>query len=90
MTVTTSAQNVQFASIVSFLRERIIQRTKVPDVELGNDANLSDLGVTSLDAVIISGELEDRYDIEVDPAIMFQYRNINDIASRLTQMLPSA
>ncbi|WP_263143883.1 acyl carrier protein [Pseudomonas sp. RIT-PI-AD] len=73
--------------IVAFLRSRIIQRTRIPEERLGNDTVLSEIGVKSIDVVIISGEIEDYYDIEVDPIMMFEYRTVDGVADRLLELL---
>ncbi len=73
--------------IVSFLRSRILQRIGLPESELDNTMVLSDLGMTSLDAVLISGEIEERYDIEVDPLMMFECRTVDAVADRIVTML---
>ena len=73
-----------------FLRERIVKRIKIQDSELGNDVNLPELGVTSLDAVLISGEIEDHYGVDIDPIMMFQYRTVNAVAEHLASILPAS
>ena len=90
MILQASATYPQFAAIVLFLRECIMERTKIPEAELGNDMNLSDLGVTSLDAVLISGQIEEHYNCEIDPAIMFHHRTVHAIAEHLLGIVPTA
>ncbi len=75
-------------AVVAFLRHCIVKRSGIPESALGNDMSLVDLGVTSLDAVLISGEVEDHFDIEVDPILMFEHRSINSFARHLSAMLP--
>ena len=89
MTNPTEVSTREFESIVQFLRKHIVDRIKIPEAELTNDADLSGLGVTSLDAVLISGEIEDHYNVEVDPIIMFQYKTINAVAEHLVGILPA-
>lgn len=90
MTNDLSTDSQHFASIVMFLRERIVKRIKIQDSELGNDVNLPELGVTSLDAVLISGEIEDHYGVDIDPIMMFQYRTVNAVAEHLASILPAS
>ena len=74
---------VERDDLVRFLREEIIQRTGVNDADLRNDELLSALGLSSLEVVLISGAIEDRFDIEVEPTLMFEYRTIEDIAAKI-------
>lgn len=69
--------------LVRFLRAEITQRTGVSDADLRNDELLSALGLSSLEVVLISGAIEDRFDMEVEPTLMFEYRTIDDIATKL-------
>lgn len=87
MTEPTAVSSHEFTSIVQFLRKHLADRIRIPESELSNDADLSGLGVTSLDAVLISGEIEDHYHVEVDPIIMFQHKTINAVAEHLLGML---
>ncbi|MGI4854528.1 MAG: acyl carrier protein [Janthinobacterium lividum] len=76
---------VERDSLVQFLRGEIIQRTGVSEADLRNDELLSTLGLSSLEIVLISGALEDRFDIEVEPTLLFEYPTIDDIADRIAE-----
>ncbi|GAC1305147.1 MAG: acyl carrier protein [Steroidobacteraceae bacterium] len=39
------------------------------------DRKLSDYGLDSVDGILMAGELEDRFSVEVDPAIFLQCPN---------------
>ncbi|TRX75185.1 acyl carrier protein [Pseudomonas mangiferae] len=81
---------VERERIVAFLRERILQRTGLPEARLDNDTPLTDLGIKSVDVVLISGEIEDHFDLEVDPVMMFEYRTVDAVADRLLVLLERA
>lgn len=76
--------------LVDFLRKEILTRTGIPAVELSDDTMLSALGLSSLDVVLISGAVEDHFNIEVDPTMMFEYHTVNAVADRLVELMPSA
>lgn len=75
---------VEREALVQFLRGEVIQRTGIADTDLSDDTLLSALGLSSLEVVLISGALEDRFDIEVEPTLMFEYRTIDAIADKLS------
>lgn len=81
---------VEREQIVAFLRERILQRIGLDEARLGNDTPLTELGIKSVDVVLISGEIEDHFELEVDPVMMFEYRTVNAVADRLLALLGRA
>ncbi len=81
---------VEREQIVAFLRERILQRIGLDEARLGNDTPLTELGIKSVDVVLISGEIEDHFALEVDPVMMFEYRTVNAVADRLLALLERA
>ncbi|MBC2861345.1 acyl carrier protein [Stappia sp. 28M-7] len=64
----------------SFLRERVAQRTKTSVDDIRMEMSLADLGLQSIDAVLVCGEVEDRFDVEVDPADIFQHDTLGEFA----------
>jgi acyl carrier protein len=44
---------------------------------------LAELGLDSVSAVNLCGEIEDRWSLEVDPVLVFEYPTIADIAAYL-------
>ncbi|WP_186387523.1 acyl carrier protein [Stappia sp. TSB10P1A] len=73
--------------LFSFLREQVAQRTKTSADQIRMDMSLSDLGLQSIDAVLVCGEVEDRFDVEVDPAEIFQYDTLGDFARSIADRM---
>ena len=80
---------VQREAVVDFLRKEILIRTEIAESDLSNDTMLSALGLSSLDVVLISGAVEDHFDLEVDPTTMFEYHTVNAVADRLMELQPT-
>ena len=53
------------------------------DISPGDD--LIDLGLKSIDAVILSGDVEDRFKIELDPATVFEHETLQSFAAEITR-----
>lgn len=70
-------------TIIKFISSRIISRTDIKADNIGAEENLKSIGLTSLDAVMISGEIEDEFDVEVDPILMFESKTLNEVADKL-------
>jgi acyl carrier protein len=67
------------ADVESFVRERISRRTKVPGHEIQDSTVLVDIGLESVDAVLICGEIEDAFEVEVEPSLMFEFETFGAV-----------
>jgi acyl carrier protein len=47
------------------------------------DADLFELGLDSVDAIELTGEIEERFGMQIDPALPFEQRSINRLAAAL-------
>lgn len=59
--------------LLEFLREQIAQRTDASAESIHADSLLVDLGLQSIDAVLVCGEIEEEFDVEVDPEDIFEH-----------------
>lgn len=70
-------------SITSFLTQKISMYAKIPVSELHPDRALEDIGLSSLDVVMISGKIEDEFEIEIEPNIIFESKTINEVVQKV-------
>ena len=62
----------------------VIQRVKrIPLEEVDPQQPLTQFGIDSLDAVTLSGELEEWLGYELPASIIYQYPTIDDLSSQL-------
>jgi acyl carrier protein len=80
-------QTVTKEQIVDFVLGKVSARTKTPLDQLTGETQLASVGVDSLNSVLICGYLEDKYEIEIEPMIMFEYKTANQVAEALLEML---
>jgi acyl carrier protein len=73
--------------VTTFLRAAIARRTLAPAEQIVERTVLIDIGLQSLDAVMICGEVEDRYQIEVEPSLMFEYRTFGEVVEAVAALL---
>lgn len=66
--------------IIAFLLEQLVDRIGGEPADIDRDADLVGLGIESIDAVLVSGELEDRYGVEIEPVLLFECRTVNRVA----------
>lgn len=75
-------------SVMDFVRQELSSRVKVPIEQIDASSHLVDLGLQSIDAVIMCGEIEDRFQVELDPSAIFQFQTVGtfveDILKRLS------
>ncbi|WPB59000.1 acyl carrier protein [Xylophilus sp. GOD-11R] len=82
-----SSRTVSRDQIVDFIRRCVVARLGVAADGLLNDTVLADIGLESIDVVLISGQIEDEFDLEVAPSMMFEYRTIDAVADHLVGLL---
>jgi acyl carrier protein len=67
--------------LVSYLSREL----KVPPSDLPLEENLTNLGVTSRQAIVLTGELEEWLGKPVDPAVAWEHPTIRALAAALAQ-----
>ncbi len=71
-------------ALVEFVVGRVAERIGA-DAARDLDGDLFELGLDSVDAVELTGEIEERFGLEIDPALPFEQRSINRLAAALVQ-----
>jgi acyl carrier protein len=66
--------------IVAIVEERLLERVGGGLAAIDPDADLIEMGVKSIDAVLVSGDIEDHFAVEVDPVLLFECRTLNRVA----------
>ncbi|MEU1996940.1 acyl carrier protein [Nocardia gamkensis] len=70
-------------TIQDWLVERVADYTERAPHEVDPVIPLAEQGMDSVSAVSLCGEIEDRWSLEVDPVLVFEYPTIADIAAYL-------
>ncbi|WP_406229298.1 acyl carrier protein [Nocardia sp. NBC_01009] len=68
------------STIQGWLVERIADYTERAPHQVDPKVPLAELGMDSVSAVTLCGEIEDRWSLDVDPTLVFDYPTIADIA----------
>jgi acyl carrier protein len=74
---------VRPTTIQSWLVERVADYLERAPQHVDPVVPLAELGLDSVSAVNLCGEIEDRWSLEVDPVLVFEYPTIADIAAYL-------
>jgi len=65
--------------LVGYLAEML----DVPPDSIGPGREFSDYGLDSMDAVVVGGALEERFDVEVDATLFLRNRTIDELIADL-------
>lgn len=74
-------------TVLAFLRPHIARFTRQEPDSIDENAVLIDLGLQSIDAVLLCGEVEDHFRIELDPATIFEHDTLLSFATEVTRRL---
>lgn len=66
-----------------WIRNWVAQTTGVPAEEITDSKPLENFGLSSRDAVVLSGELENLVGVDLDPTVAYEYPTIAQLAERL-------
>ncbi|MGV0327388.1 polyketide synthase Pks13 [Corynebacterium confusum] len=66
-----------------WIRNWVAQTTGVPAEEITDSKPLENFGLSSRDAVVLSGELENLVGVDLDPTVAYEYPTIAQLADRL-------
>ncbi|BAH55257.1 acyl carrier protein [Rhodococcus opacus] len=69
------------APVLDWLAGRVADHTERPVREIDPHLPLAELGIESVSAVGLCGEIEDRWDLELDPTVVFDYPTIAELAA---------
>lgn len=70
-------------TIRDWLVERVADYTERAPHQVDPTVALAELGIDSVSAVTLCGEIEDRWSLDIDPTLVFDYPTIADIATYL-------
>lgn len=69
--------------LTRWLQEQLAELLERPPHEVAPEIPLAEQGLDSVDAVGLSGELEDLLQTELDPTIAYEYPSIEQLVSYL-------
>ena len=71
--------------IEQWLVSRVVTYGKVAPESFPVDTPLAELGLDSVYALTLCGDIEDAYDLEVDPTIVWDHPTIRELADGIAQ-----
>jgi polyketide synthase 13 len=72
-----------FESVVQWLRSRVSSRSGLELEAIDPDEEVSSYGLTSMEAISLTAELEEYLGIRIDPTLVWEHPSINGLVSHL-------
>lgn len=69
--------------ITAWLRNKVSERLGINEIEIDNQQPLVEYGLSSINAVSLSGELQEWLRIDISPTIVYDYPSISALAKHL-------
>ncbi len=85
-----ATNNTQTTIAHDWLIERVADYTERAPHQVDPAIPLAELGMDSVSAVALCGEIEDRWLLDIDPTLVFEYPTIAAIATYLTSEIAVA
>ncbi len=73
-------------TVRAWLVSYIADFCSLQESEIDPDKEFADFGLDSVDAIIIGGALEERFDVEIDASIFLRNNNMNELVADLRQL----
>jgi acyl carrier protein len=74
-------------TIQTWLADRVVEYGKASAGSFTIDTRLPDLGIDSVYALTLCGDIEDHFDIDIDPTMLWDLPTIRELAGALAGKL---
>lgn len=85
---TGSAEEID-ESIHDWLLERLSAHLRISVQEVPPDAVFTDIGLSSVKAVELVVDIEERYGLELSPVLLYDYPSVTEVARMVTAKVDS-
>jgi acyl carrier protein len=82
----TRTDHTDSNALREWLRERVAAYGDVSAEDIDVDAQLTDLGLDSVYALTLCGDIEDTFNIDMDPSVIWDHETIRALADALAGM----
>jgi len=79
--------NTDAPAIESWLMGRVVAYGKIDAGTFDSETPLAELGLDSVYALTLCGDIEDEYQLDVDPTIVWDHPTIGELAGGISERL---
>lgn len=72
-------------AVQDWVLERLAAHLEVPVEQLPEDAVFTEVGLSSIRAVELVTEIEEQYDLELSPVLLYDHPSVPEVARRVTE-----
>lgn len=77
------SQRINMEQIICFLKGEISTATNSEPNSIDEKINFMKFGISSMQTIMILNKVKKKFEIEVNPFAMFEYKNINELSHYL-------
>jgi acyl carrier protein len=85
-----STHHLSVTEVEHWLRDRLAFHLEVPPADLHSDQRLPALDIDSIQAITLAGEISDRFELQVDPLVVWDHPTVGAFAIHIHQQLLTA
>ncbi|MDJ0933062.1 acyl carrier protein [Breoghania sp.] len=75
------------SEVAAFLTKRLTEITKQDPSMITGSSVFVEMGVQSIDAVLLCGEVEDKFGVEFDPASIFEHDTLDNFMGLIDERI---
>lgn len=69
------------------IEKTLVENAKIAPEGIRYDQALEEIGIRSADAVYMCGVLEETFEIEIDPAMIFEFDTLDEFANEIVTLI---
>lgn len=86
-TETSAPAAASAPDVLAFVRDQLAARLNLPVDQIEPGSDLIGLGLQSIDAVMMCGEVEDHFKVELDPSTIFEHETVGSFVDEVVRRL---
>ncbi|MEP6596933.1 MAG: amino acid adenylation domain-containing protein, partial [Ginsengibacter sp.] len=79
----SSTSSVSNTSVYDFIKELVAEATDMPIDEMNDNDSFTNMGLDSLNAIDIIKKIEEKYELQLHPTLLFEHDSISALSSYL-------
>ena len=82
-----NAVDSKSAQVLAFLKMKVTERIGIPVEDVTENSVFIKLGLESIDAVLVSGEVEDEFGVELSPSAIFDHETLGGFTAEVVRLI---
>lgn len=74
-------------AVMAYLKTSIAEYTELSADQITAESQLTEIGLQSVDAVLVCGNVEEKFEIEIDPSEIFEHETVGSFAAAVADMV---